>query len=102
MKYAVVIEKGPNNYSAYVPDLPGCVAAADTIEETERLIQGAIEFHIRGMKEDGIEIPPPVVSESADNRVLSQFEFSCWCARCSASRTCISSLGTGPLLFKKL
>jgi predicted RNase H-like HicB family nuclease len=60
MKYAVVIEKGPINYSAYVPDLPGCVAAADTIEETERLIQGAIEFHMRGMREDGIEIPLPV------------------------------------------
>lgn len=60
MKYAVVIEKGADNYSAYVPDLPGCVAAADTIEETELLIQGAIEFHIRGMIEDGIEIPAPV------------------------------------------
>jgi predicted RNase H-like HicB family nuclease len=60
MKYAVVIEKGADNYSAYVPDLPGCVAAADTIEETERLIQSAIEFHIRGMIEDGIEIPKPV------------------------------------------
>ena len=60
MKYVVVIEKGAANYSAYVPDLPGCVAAADTIEETERLIRGAIEFHIRGMREDGIEIPPPV------------------------------------------
>jgi len=60
MKYAVVIEKGDANYSAYVPDLPGCVAAADTLEEIERLIQGAIEFHIRGMIEDGIEIPSPV------------------------------------------
>ena len=60
MKYAVVIEKGDTNYSAYVPDLPGCVAAADTIEETEKLIRGAIEFHIRGMIEDGIEIPQPV------------------------------------------
>ena len=60
MKYVVVIEQGAANYSAYVPDLPGCVAAAGTIEETERLIRGAIEFHIRGMREDGIAIPPPV------------------------------------------
>jgi predicted RNase H-like HicB family nuclease len=60
MKYVVVIEKGTANYSAYVPDLPGCVAAGDTIEEIEELIRGAIEFHIRGMREDGLEIPPPV------------------------------------------
>jgi predicted RNase H-like HicB family nuclease len=60
MRYAVVIEKGANNYSAYVPDLPGCVAAADTLEEIEKLIREAIEFHIRGMIEDGFEIPQPV------------------------------------------
>jgi len=60
MKYAVVIEKGATNYSAYVPDLPGCVAAADTLEEIEKLIRDAIEFHIRGMIEDGFEIPQPV------------------------------------------
>lgn len=59
MKYVVVIEKGSSNYSAYVPDLPGCVAAADTVEETEQLIRGAIELHIKGMREDGIAIPPP-------------------------------------------
>jgi len=60
MKYAVVIEKGATNFSAYVPDLPGCVAAADTLEEIEKLIRDAIEFHIRGMIEDGFEIPQPV------------------------------------------
>ena len=60
MKYAVVIEKGAANFSAYVPDLPGCVAAADTLEEIEKLIRDAIEFHIRGMIEDGFEIPQPV------------------------------------------
>jgi predicted RNase H-like HicB family nuclease len=60
MKYAVVIEKGANNFSAYVPDLPGCVAAAETLEEIEKLIRDAIEFHIRGMIEDGFEIPQPV------------------------------------------
>jgi predicted RNase H-like HicB family nuclease len=59
MKYVVVIEKGENNFSAYVPDLPGCVAAARSIDETERLIREAIEMHIRGMKEDGEDIPPP-------------------------------------------
>lgn len=58
-KYAVVIEKGGSNFSAYVPDLPGCVAAADTLEETEQLIREAIEVHIRGMREDGLEVPPP-------------------------------------------
>jgi predicted RNase H-like HicB family nuclease len=59
IKYAVVIEKADGNYSAYVPDLPGCVAAADTIDETEKLIAEAIQFHIRGMHEDGLDIPPP-------------------------------------------
>ena len=59
MKYAVVIEKGTSNFSAYVPDLPGCVAAADTLEETEQLIREAIEVHIRGMREDGLDIPQP-------------------------------------------
>jgi predicted RNase H-like HicB family nuclease len=58
-KYAVVIEQGGANYSAYVPDLPGCVAAGDTIEETERLIREAIETHIRGLREDGLEVPKP-------------------------------------------
>ena len=59
-KYAVVIEKGENNFSAYVPDLPGCVAAADTLGETEQLIREAIEIHIRGMREDGLEVPEPI------------------------------------------
>ena len=59
VKFAVVIEKGENNFSAYVPDLPGCVAAADSLEETEQLIREAIEIHIRGMREDGLEVPEP-------------------------------------------
>lgn len=58
MKYAVVIDMGPDNYSAYVPDLPGCVAAT-ALEETERLIQTTIEFNLRGLIEVGIEIPAP-------------------------------------------
>ena len=59
MKYAIVIERAENNYSAYVPDLPGCVATGSTIEEVEHQIREAIEFHLDGMKEDGEPIPPP-------------------------------------------
>ena len=59
MRYAIVIEKANGNYSAYVPDLPGCVATGETIEETEVSIREAIEFHLDGMREDGIVIPTP-------------------------------------------
>ena len=59
MKYAVVIEKGESSYGAYVPDLPGCLAAGETKEEVMRLIQEAIEFHIDGLKEDGSPVPAP-------------------------------------------
>lgn len=59
MKYAIVIEKAENNYSAYFPDLPGCIATGATIEEVEQQIQEAIEFHLDGMREDGEPIPPP-------------------------------------------
>jgi len=59
MRYAVVVEKAVNNYSAYVPDLPGCVATGQTIEEAEREIREAIEFHIEGLIEDGLTIPQP-------------------------------------------
>ncbi len=59
MRYAIVIEKGEGNYGAYVPDLPGCVATGDTVEEVEREIQEAIEFHLEGMREDGLPIPEP-------------------------------------------
>ena len=59
MRYAVVIEKGESSFGAYVPDLPGCVAAGETKEEVMRLIQEAIEFHIEGLKEDGSPVPPP-------------------------------------------
>jgi predicted RNase H-like HicB family nuclease len=57
MKYAVIIEQGENGYGAYVPDLPGCIAAADTREEVKKLIHEAIEFHIEGLKESGEPIP---------------------------------------------
>jgi predicted RNase H-like HicB family nuclease len=59
MRYAVVIEKAVNNYSAYVPDLPGCVATGATVEETERLLREAIELHLIGLREDGLPIPQP-------------------------------------------
>jgi len=59
MRYAIVVEKAGNNYSAYVPDLPGYVATGSTVEETERKIHEAIELHIEGMMEDGVPIPQP-------------------------------------------
>jgi predicted RNase H-like HicB family nuclease len=59
MRYAVVIEKAEGNYSAYVPDLPGCVAAAPTVEAVEQSIREAIRFHIDGLEEDGLPIPAP-------------------------------------------
>lgn len=59
MRYAVAIEKAPRNYSAYVPDLPGCVATGLTLEEVEQQIREAIEFHLEGMREEGLPIPEP-------------------------------------------
>jgi predicted RNase H-like HicB family nuclease len=60
MRYAVVIEKAEGNYSAYVPDLPGCVATGATVEEAESQIREAIEFHLEGLRQDGAPIPEPV------------------------------------------
>jgi len=59
MRYVVIIEKGPTSYGAYVPDLPGCVAAGETEDEVRQLIRDAIEFHIEGLREDGLPIPEP-------------------------------------------
>lgn len=59
MRYAVVIEKTGTGFSAYVPDLPGCIATGATIEELETSIREAIEFHIDGLKEDGEPVPHP-------------------------------------------
>ena len=59
MRYAIGIEKAGNNYSAYVPDLPGCIATGATVEETETQIREAIELHLEGMREDGLPIPQP-------------------------------------------
>ena len=59
MRYAIVVERAGNNYSAYVPDLPGCIATGGTLEETEQLIREAVELHLNGLREDGLPIPQP-------------------------------------------
>jgi len=59
MRFALIIEKGETSFGAYVPDLPGCIAAAETKEEVQRLIHEAIEFHVEGLREDGQPIPKP-------------------------------------------
>jgi predicted RNase H-like HicB family nuclease len=67
MRYAVVIEKAEGNYSAYVPDLPGCVATGDTVEDVEAQIREAILFHIEGLTADGSPIPQPTsIAESIE------------------------------------
>jgi predicted RNase H-like HicB family nuclease len=59
MKYTVIYEKGPTSWGAYVPDLPGVIAVGDSRDEVERLIQEAVEFHLDGMREEGISVPAP-------------------------------------------
>jgi predicted RNase H-like HicB family nuclease len=59
MRYAVVIESAGSNYSAYVPDLPGCIATGTTLAEAEAAIRDAIAFHLDGLREDGLPIPAP-------------------------------------------
>lgn len=59
MRYTVIYEKGPTSWGAYVPDLPGVITVGDSQDEVERLIQEAIEFHIAGMREEGLPIPAP-------------------------------------------
>ena len=59
MRYAMIIEQGERNYSAYLPDLPGCIATGTTIEELKQRMSEAIELHLRGMREDGLPIPEP-------------------------------------------
>ena len=59
MRYAIVIEKAEGNYSAYVPDLPGCIATGNTVTEVESEIREAISFHLEGMREDGTPVPVP-------------------------------------------
>jgi predicted RNase H-like HicB family nuclease len=62
MRYAIVIEKGPESYGAYVPDLPGCVAAAKSRAEVMKLIREAIELHLEAMQEEGLPLPKPLSS----------------------------------------
>ena len=64
MKYLIIIEKSETGYSAYSPDLPGCVSTGSTLEETERNMREAISFHIDGLKEEGYEIPKPTSRSS--------------------------------------
>jgi predicted RNase H-like HicB family nuclease len=59
MRYAVVIENAGGNYSAYVPDLPGCIATGESLAAIEQALREAIEFHLDGLREDGARIPPP-------------------------------------------
>lgn len=59
MGYAMIIEKGERNYSAYLPDLPGCVATGKTLDEVKQRMREAISLHLRGMREDGLPIPEP-------------------------------------------
>lgn len=72
MKYAVIFERSSNGYGAYVPDLPGCVAVGDTLDETQQLIREAIELHLKGMREDGEPIPvPTTIVRDVEIRVLA-------------------------------
>ena len=59
MRYAIVIEESETGFGAYVPDLPGCIAVGETVEETETLIREALEFHLEGLREEGAPIPEP-------------------------------------------
>ena len=59
MQYTVIIEKGDTSYGAYIPDLPGCVAVAETLEEVKELIKESLQFHLEDLQEENIEIPLP-------------------------------------------
>jgi predicted RNase H-like HicB family nuclease len=59
MRYAIIIEQAEGNYSAYVPDLPGCITTGNSIAEIEQNIREAIEFHLEGLREEGLPIPVP-------------------------------------------
>ena len=78
MKYAVIIEKGPRNYSAYAPDLPGCIAAAESKEEVCQLIAEAVGLYVEEMRKDGLPLPDPrhsgVAESSSDYSVEGEVE----------------------------
>lgn len=66
MQYAMIIEKGEKNYSAYFPDLPGCIATAKTLPEIKQRMREALELHLRGLREDGLPIPEPSLVDYVD------------------------------------
>ena len=66
MQYAMIIEKDERNYSAYFPDLPGCIATGETLDEVKQRMREALELHLRGMREDGLPIPEPSLVEYVD------------------------------------
>ncbi len=59
MRFAIVIERAGDNFSAYVPDLPGCIATGNTVKDVENEIRDAIRFHLDGLREDGLPVPQP-------------------------------------------
>jgi predicted RNase H-like HicB family nuclease len=61
MRYVMIIEKGERNYSAYLPDLPGCIVTGKTVEEIRERMRKAIDMHLRGLREDGLTIPEPSI-----------------------------------------
>jgi predicted RNase H-like HicB family nuclease len=63
MQYAMIIEKGERNCSAYLPDLPGCIVTGETLDEVKQRMREAVELHLRGMREDGLPIPEPSLVE---------------------------------------
>jgi predicted RNase H-like HicB family nuclease len=63
MQYAMIIERGEKNYSAYFPDLPGCIATGRSVEELKQAMREALELHLRGMREDGLPVPEPSLVE---------------------------------------
>ena len=66
MQYAMIIEKGEKNYSAYFPDLPGCIATGKTLAEIKQRMREALELHLRGLREDGLPIPEPSLVDYVD------------------------------------
>ena len=80
MKYAVVIEKTGNGYSAYVPDLPGCVAAADTRADTEQMIREAVGYHLEMLREHGEPVPEPQATTALSSRskANASARHRCW------------------------
>jgi len=85
MEYLVIYEKGPTSWGAYVPDLPGCVAAGETQEEVRELIEGAIDLHLRGMREDGDPFPEPTAAAAG---FVDTTRRSGWAGRTPARQKC--------------